>query len=457
MKFGHEILKYRDDILRDLAKLIAVPSVCTHPLPGKPFGEAPAQALECILSMAKNMGFETENTDNYAGAVYYGTGTEYVDVLAHVDVVPAGDGWDTDPFQMVIKDGMAYGRGVSDDKGAAIVALYCLKALKDAGIQGKYVLRTVFGSGEEIASDDLDRFYAKHPYPVMGFTPDCGYGICQCEKGILRLDFHTEKGQGSCVREFQAGLAVNAVPAKATAKICCTEEQHQKLAGLADQEHFKLSREGEITTILSLGTASHGAQPELGFNAASNLICLLFEVFSAEETGPLLAFLHRHIGMETEGTSLGIALSDEPSGKLSLNLGILEISETAAHASVDIRYPVTKDYQWIFETAAKAAAAFGLETTIPNRVDPLYIPEDQPLIQRLKEAYESATGEPCVLYSTGGGTYARHTNNRAVGFGPEFPGAIDNHAHNCNEQISLENFFTHAQICLEAMYLLFTK
>ena len=83
MKFGHEILKYRDDILRDLAKLIAVPSVCTHPLPGKPFGEAPAQALECILSMAKNMGFETENTDNYAGAVYYGTGTEYVDVLTH--------------------------------------------------------------------------------------------------------------------------------------------------------------------------------------------------------------------------------------------------------------------------------------------------------------------------------------------------------------------------------------
>ncbi|MFQ9395813.1 MAG: Sapep family Mn(2+)-dependent dipeptidase [Lachnospiraceae bacterium] len=182
MKFGHEILKYRDDILRDLAKLIAVPSVCTHPLPGKPFGEAPAQALECILSMAKNMGFETENTDNYAGAVYYGTGTEYVDVLTHVDVVPAGDGWNTDPFQMVIKDGMAYGRGVSDDKGAAIVALYCLKALKDAGIQGKYVLRTVFGSGEEIASDDLDRFYTKHPYPVMGFTPDCGYGICQCEK-----------------------------------------------------------------------------------------------------------------------------------------------------------------------------------------------------------------------------------------------------------------------------------
>ena len=74
-----------------------------------------------------------------------------------------------------------------------------------------------------------------------------------------------------------------------------------------------------------------------------------------------------------------------------------------------------------------------------------------------KEAYEAATGEPCVLYSTGGGTYARHTNNRAVGFGPEFPGTIDNHAHNCNEQISLENFFTHAQICLEAMYLLFTK
>ena len=56
MKFGHQILKYREDIIRDLTELIAVPSVCTDPVPGKPFGENSAKALETILNMAKKLG-----------------------------------------------------------------------------------------------------------------------------------------------------------------------------------------------------------------------------------------------------------------------------------------------------------------------------------------------------------------------------------------------------------------
>ena len=55
MKFGHQILKYREDIIRDLTELIAVPSVCTDPVPGKPFGENSAKALETILNMAKKL------------------------------------------------------------------------------------------------------------------------------------------------------------------------------------------------------------------------------------------------------------------------------------------------------------------------------------------------------------------------------------------------------------------
>ena len=33
-----------------------------------------------------------------------------------MDVVPAGDGWETDPYEPVIKDGKIYARGASDDK-----------------------------------------------------------------------------------------------------------------------------------------------------------------------------------------------------------------------------------------------------------------------------------------------------------------------------------------------------
>lgn len=182
MKFGNQILSYQEDILRDLAQLVAIPSVCSDALPGMPFGRSAADALGCILKMADGMGLTVKNVENYAGDARYGQGNEMVDILTHVDVVPAGDGWATDPFTLTKRGSFYFGRGTADDKGAAIVSLYCLKALKDAGVTGKRCLRTVFGAGEEISSNDLDVYYASESYPVMGFTPDCSYGVCNCEK-----------------------------------------------------------------------------------------------------------------------------------------------------------------------------------------------------------------------------------------------------------------------------------
>lgn len=460
MKFGHEILKYRKDILRDLETLIAIPSVCTEPLPGKPFGEEPARALECILEMAKRLGFETENTGNYAGDAHYGCGEDYIDVLTHVDVVPAGDGWDSEPFCMEERDGFLYGRGVADDKGAAVVSLYCLKALKDAGVQGKHVIRTVFGAGEEIASNDLDKYYEEHPYPVMGFTPDCAYGICHSEKGILRMDFQEQEKHSGCVKSFQAGLVVNAVPAKAVAVVECTPQKRAMLLEAAERiaaDNFTFAFHGSAAEITAVGRAAHGAEPELGINAASLLIQLLSQVFTPEETGSLIAFLAERISTEYNGNLLGIRMSDEPSGSLTLNLGIVNIGESGACASIDIRYPVTKELEPIIDTVRHAAQSYRLTASIRSHDAPLYIPKESPLIQNLKEAYESVMHEPCDIFSTGGGTYARSTNNRTVAFGPIFPSEPTTNAHNCNEHINLENFFLHAQICLEAMYLLFTK
>ena len=60
------------------------------------------------------------------------------------------------------------------------------------------------------------------------------------------------------------------------------------------------------------------------------------------------------------------------------------------------------------------------------------------------------------LYTTGGGTYARKLGGNGVAFGPVFEGEISN-IHNANECINVEKFFKHAQICLEAMYNLYTK
>ncbi|MDQ7045312.1 MAG: succinyl-diaminopimelate desuccinylase [Sulfurimonas sp.] len=45
----------------------------------------------------------------------------------HVDVVPAGKGWDTNPYEMVEKDGFIYGRGGQDMKGGLAAFIQAVK------------------------------------------------------------------------------------------------------------------------------------------------------------------------------------------------------------------------------------------------------------------------------------------------------------------------------------------
>ena len=93
-----------------------------------PFGKETADCLAFFLSLAKSMGFETHNYDNYVGEVVFGTGKEFA-ILAHLDVVPAGNGWKYPPFGGVINDEPSdggvlgtkiWGRGAMDDKTPAI-------------------------------------------------------------------------------------------------------------------------------------------------------------------------------------------------------------------------------------------------------------------------------------------------------------------------------------------------
>ena len=177
MSFGEKILDYKEDILKDLDELLKIQSVSSKSQ------EDASEALKFILKRAEEMGLTTENVDDIAGHAEYGKGDEIAAVLSHVDVVPSGDGWSVEPFALTRKNGRLYGRGIADDKGPAIIALYCLKALKDSGVSFKRRLRTIFGASEEVGMADMDRYFSKQPLPNMGFTPDLEYGICNVEKG----------------------------------------------------------------------------------------------------------------------------------------------------------------------------------------------------------------------------------------------------------------------------------
>ncbi len=456
MSFGSKMTNYSGEILRDLKELVAIPSVREEAAPGAPFGEPCRRVLDRALEMAEAMGLRTKNLDGYIGYAEYGEGEETAAVLAHLDVVPAGSGWDTPPFTATEKDGLLFGRGVADDKGAAVAALYGLKALKDAGVKGNRRIRVIFGVSEETGMEDMEEYLRREPLPAMAFTPDGAYGACNREKGILRVTF-TAPHDGSRLSSFHAGLVVNAVPDRADAVLACTPSQWDALQTLAAGDpDLTVAGNPECAEVSYRGAAAHAMQPTDGKNAASYLLEALFQVFSAEELGTLPRFLHQCVGLESDGASAGVKQSDEPSGSLTLNLGLVSVANGEASASFDIRYPVTADGRAIAAELETRAKASGVALKKTDLTEPLYLPADSALIQLLLGAYREVMGEDAPLYSTGGGTYARSLKGRGVACGPFFPGEPDRRPHNANENIEIEKFLLHTQICLEAMYRMFT-
>lgn len=439
MAFGEKILEYKDDILKTLAEIIAIDSVSAEG------SEKPQQALELMLNTAKEMGLITENFDNLAGHIQYGSGKKLCGVLTHLDVVPAGQGWSVEPFKLTRKNSRLYGRGVADDKGSAVVALYCLKALKDNGISADSTVRLILGTNEETGMTDVEHYFSKMPVPDVSFTPDSDYGICNCEKGILQFSL-TGKNNSSVITNVKAGCAVNAVPDKAEFKLA-------KIEGSEFTEEF-LNLEDNI--LVSTGVASHAMEPHKGFNSITHAIERLEEVYRNDSLGDVPEFINKYIGTGTDGELLGINCADKQSGKLTINVGVLDINKSTATVRIDVRYPVTADYVEIVDKIKRSAKNFNLEFRIDSHMPPLNVSENSGIISILQTAYREITGELPNLYSTGGGTYARSLGNRGVAFGPVFPDDYSN-MHKADESLDEDKFFLHAQICLEAIYKMFTE
>lgn len=456
--FGQNILNYWEDIYRDFGELISFPSVQSDPLPGMPFGKGSYDALQWFIHRAEEMGLSVYNAENKAGHAEYGEGEEHDAVLVHLDVVPAGEGWATDPFTLTEKDGVLYGRGIADDKGFAVVALYCLKALKDYEIKGKRKMRVIFGANEEGGMEDMKAYYGgtnPQPLPHTAFTPDVEYTVCNREKGILQFQLTAPSEKNGFW--MSGGGVINAVAGTAEAEVSCTQEEFGRLEKLSKECPCAVDIQpltGGVRLTIR-GVASHAMEPQKGLNAVEWLLWLITQA-KGKTGNPVCDFVHRFIGLEYDGRSIGVQVSDEPSGPLTLNLGYLHMEGNITTVGVDIRYPVTADGKALIAIIQEKAETEGIAMEIIAHKEPLYLPEDAPFIQLLVSAYEDITGKKAVVYSTGGGTYARSLQGRGVGFGGAFLDSDDTCIHTNKEHISVADMKLHAQICLEAMYRMMT-
>lgn len=254
----------KDAILNDLKELIAIDSSedLNNTSKEYPVGPGPVKAMKKFLSFAKRDGFDTENFDNYAGRINMGSGDKRVGIIGHMDVVPAGEGWKTDPFKMTIKDGKIYGRGSADDKGPSLAAYYGMLILKEHGFKPKKKIDFVVGTNEETNWVGID-YYLKHqPAPDVAFSPDAEFPIINGEQGIvtLKLDFKDDPNQGDVkLWTFQSGIATNVIPQTAHAQLEGDIDGIKEKFNLFLKEHKLEGKAEMLSGRLSLTLTGHGA------------------------------------------------------------------------------------------------------------------------------------------------------------------------------------------------------
>lgn len=456
MQFAELLEKSKEEMLENLQKCIRIPSVYADDESGYPYGQQLHDCLTQVLELAESMGFETYNMDEQLGWCEYGTGEEMVVVLGHLDVVPEGDGWSVPPYEGVSKDGKIYGRGAMDDKGPAMAALYALKAIKDAGVSLKRRVRIIFGLNEETGAADM-RYYKAHggELPVMGFTPDADYPVIHGEKGIINATFACKYEQQGELRlkEIWGGTALNIVSPLAWATFACSKEMAEEIAAeIAEKISCELTEDG--VKIIADGVSAHGGSPWEGENANGRLLQFLSTLPIEGELKKAINFLAEKIGMEYDGKSLGISLSDEESGALTLNFGVLRGNAESMEVKFNYRYPVTKEYDDCAPILQKEMIEAGFEQTFELHKRKLYVSRDSELVKRLMKVYKDCSGRDDEPTCIGGGTYAKALPN-VVAFGPVFPGE-EITEHKPDEYIIIDSLMDTANIIAEAMCALAT-
>ena len=433
-----------EDMIDTLARWIRIPSVrAERSADNAPFGAQVRRALDTAMADIARLGMTPRDVDGYCCDAEIGEGEETIAVLAHLDVVPEGDSWTHDPYGAEIVDGRIIGRGTSDDKGPGVAALFAMKAVLDAGIPLRRRCRLILGCDEECGMQDLEYYEQKIGLPAKGFSPDANFPLINTEKGIMTMTLHAPVADARLV-SIACGTRSNVVPGTATAILAGDWREAAAEAFDVEDEDCALETEltdGGMTRVVVTGVPAHASTPDKGKNAGKMLLRVLRRMGIG---GAPVALLDEAAGDENEGRALGIAGSDEVSGRLTINLGLLSAKDGTLDVTFDCRYPVFFDDRTISATVQKrlAPAGFAMEPTHASA--PHHVPESSELVRRLIGVYNAVTGENARPFAIGGGTYARHLQE-GVAFGMLVPGEPELE-HQANESISIESFLRAARI-----------
>lgn len=461
LNWQQEAAKYKDQMLADLTSLLKINSArdVEHKEDDAPLGPGPRDALLRFLAIAERDGFVTKNVENVAGRIELGSGDEILGILGHMDVVPAGDGWKTNPFEPVIKDGKIYARGSSDDKGPSIAAYYALKLLKDNSIELNKKVHFIVGTDEESEWVGINRYLEVEPKPDFAISPDANFPIINGEKGIVsyRMTFKPVDGADGDMTlvSFKSGLRANMVPQ--TAKAILTgampaDFEAQFDAYVADHKlQGTMTTDGDQTIIDLIGKGSHAQEPKAGVNAATHLATFLADLALDTKGDNYIGTIARLMHEDSRGHRLNINYTDDVMGDLTACPAVFNYTQDGvATVLLNVRYPKGVTAESTRADLANTLRELADVTIDGHAQEPHYVPGDDPLVATLLNVFEEQTGLKGHEQVIGGGTYGRILE-RGVAFGA-LPEERENVMHQANEYMYIEDIMNAIAIYADAIY-----
>lgn len=433
--------KYFDQIVQSTVEILQFDSSLKPAVDGCPFGKETADCLAYFLNLAQSMGFETRNYDNYVGEVLFGEGKDFA-ILAHLDVVPAGSGWKYPPFGGVINDDPSdggvlgtkiWGRGAMDDKAPAIVCLYALKALKDAGITPKRTFKLIVGCNEESGWKCIEHYNKVAVMPEEGFTPDADFPAIYAEKGILHFTTRFAINEPP-MTALSAGERVNMVCDRTC--LTLTRKTAGGLIGYENRvEGTSFSYDNTTNVLTVTGKSAHGSTPEKGANALGAALAFLGGINADCKRAYDLLF----------ADCTGLKNLQDETGRLTMSPDVALFENGILTITTDVRFPATLPLSAVTEKLDQS----GVPYEIINYQAPLYNDPNGTLLTTLMSVYNEATGKNEKPIAIGGGTYARALKCGCA-FGPELQG-VESTIHQANEYVTFDALRFMSQVYYQAI------
>ncbi|MDO5440146.1 MAG: Sapep family Mn(2+)-dependent dipeptidase [Erysipelotrichaceae bacterium] len=436
--------KHFDEIVDDLRQLVKFNSEYSED--EKPFGLENRKVLDKSLSLMEEKGIKTTNLDYYCGYGEVGEGEKVIGIVSHLDIVPAGEGWDSDPFELTIKADSLFGRGTSDDKGATVAAMWAVKYLLDTGYKFKKRVRLINGCNEETGSACVRHYVEKCGDVDMGFTPDGDFPGIYAEKGMIGGYL---VGHNSKIIDIKGGDGSNIVAKKCTATLPAKSFDLDKLDDFFTEKGIKYELKNNVSSVdlTVYGKAAHASTPDFGINAISYLMAGL-KYCGFEDS--YVDFYMKNFGLTTHGEILGYEELKDSESNTSINMGVIYKEGNDIKCTLDMRFPVKQNSETCLQPLLAIKDEDNEFILRGKGVEPLYFDISSPFIQALDKAYRTVTGDTeHQMEAIGGGTYAKAMKN-IIAFGCELPGE-QNNIHDANEHVEIESLKTQIMCYIEAI------